>query len=135
MLDILPNRLARSAASRFRHYAGRADRRVVELELERLGLTNAPKIPTWSSTTLLEALFRLAAELPEKARIVELGSYLGASTCFLAAGAAQRNGRVIAIDLWNNETIPGGPRDTFAEFQKNTASVASLLKIVRKHTR
>jgi len=135
MLEILPHRLARSAAARFRHYAGQADRRVIELELDRHGLTAACHIPTWTTRTQLEALFRLAAELPEQARIVELGSYLGASTCFLAAGVATKGGRVIAIDLWNNETIPGGPRDTFGEFQRNIAGVAHLLKIVRKHTR
>jgi predicted O-methyltransferase YrrM len=47
------------------------------------------------------ALARLARAVPEGQLIIEVGSYRGRSTCFLAAGSAQ-GGRadVYAVDLW-----------------------------------
>jgi len=134
MIDILSHRLTNSAASRLKHFADLADKRALELELDRLKIRGATEIPTWTTRTQLETLYRLAAGLPAGAKVVEFGSYLGASTCFLAAGVAAGNGRVIAIDLWNNETIPDEVRDTFADFERNIAGVAHLIKVVRKNT-
>jgi len=134
MIDLLSHRLTNSAASRLKHFADLADKRALELELERLKIRGATEIPTWTTRVQLETLYRLAAALPAGAKVVEIGSYLGASTCFLAAGVAAGNGKVIAIDLWNNETIPDDSRDTFADFERNIAGVAHLVKIVRKNT-
>lgn len=134
MIKVLVNRIARSAAARLPHYAREANRKKINLELRDLNLANAPTIQTWTTRAQLETLYRLAADLPANANVVEVGSYLGASTCYLAAGVAARGGTVTAIDLWNNETIPGGPRDTFEEFKRNTAGVSHLLRIVRKRT-
>ena len=124
----------RSAAFRLRRCAADADRRIIDRQLNKLNLSGARAIPTWTSTAELEALYHLAASAPNGANIVELGSYLGASTCYLAAGASLVNGRVTAIDLWNNETISGGERDTFADFQRNTAGAAEIITILRKRT-
>jgi len=52
--------------------------------------------------------------------IVEVGSYLGASTCFLATGARLRGGKVYAVDTWTNIDMPEEPRDTYDEFISNT---------------
>ena len=128
------DRAWRSAAFRLQRYAAHAGRRVLDRQFEKMGLHGAREIHTWTSPAELAALFHLAAGAPPGANIVELGSYLGASTCHLAAGAALVGGRVTAIDLWNNETIAGGERDTFADFQRNTAGAAHLLTIVRKRT-
>ena len=43
-------------------------------------------------------LYETSRALPDNAVVVETGSYLGASTCFLAAGAQLNNGRVYAVD-------------------------------------
>lgn len=128
------HRIMSSIAARSRHLADRAERRRIELECERLGVAAAPMIRTYTTRTELETLYRLAAALPARANIVELGSYLGASTCFLAVGAAAQGGRVTAIDMWKNETMPDGLRDTFADFQRNIAGVADRVRIVRKRT-
>ncbi|MEQ1862041.1 MAG: class I SAM-dependent methyltransferase [Chthoniobacteraceae bacterium] len=134
MLNKLTHRLTRSAGTRLRVYADKAERRLIDLAFAKLGLHHAAGIRTWTTRAQLETLFRLATELPEGARVVELGSYLGASTCYLAAGVAAKNGRVIAIDSWNLDAMPGEPADVFEEFKRNTAGVAHLLKIVRKRT-
>lgn len=61
-------------------------------------------------------LFELSKNLTSNAVVVEVGSYLGASTCFLAAGASQKSGTVYAVDTWTNVAMSEGPRDTFEEF-------------------
>jgi hypothetical protein len=123
-----------SFAFRLQRFAGRMKRAALRRRLRRLGLENAYAIHTWTRPEELEALYELAAQCQAGANIVELGSYLGASTCFLAAGAYSVGGTVTAIDLWNNETIAGGHRDTFAEFQRNTAGAAHLIRVLRKRT-
>jgi predicted O-methyltransferase YrrM len=134
MTDSTLDRAWRSAAFRLQRYAASASRHVLDRQLEKLSLQGVRGIHTWTSAAELEALYRLAASAPPGANIVELGSYLGASTCYLAAGAALVGGHVTAIDLWNNETIAGGKRDTFADFQRHTAGAAHLITTVRKRT-
>ena len=134
MIDRLSHRLANSAANRLKHFAELAEKRALKLEMERLRIGGANEIPTWTTRAQLETLYRLAASLPPGAKVAEFGSYLGASTCFLAAGIAAGNGKVIAIDLWNNETIPDDAKDTFADFERNIAGVKHLVKILRKNT-
>jgi predicted O-methyltransferase YrrM len=43
-------------------------------------------------------LFQLAADAPSGAQVVEVGSWMGASTCFLAAGLKGAGARVFAVD-------------------------------------
>lgn len=49
-----------------------------------------------------EKLAELAAAVPGDLAIVEIGSYKGKSTCYLAAGAKDGHGaRVYAVDAWD----------------------------------
>ncbi len=43
-------------------------------------------------------LFQLASDLPADASVIEIGSWMGASTCFLAAGLKGPNARIRAVD-------------------------------------
>jgi hypothetical protein len=43
-------------------------------------------------------LFQLASDLPVDASVIEIGSWMGASTCFLAAGLKGQNARIRAVD-------------------------------------
>lgn len=66
-------------------------------------------------------LFGLAASLPAGSVTCEVGSYLGASTCFLAAAASLKQGHVHAVDTWQNDYMPGEPvEDTWLQFGANT---------------
>ncbi len=66
-------------------------------------------------------LFKLALALPEGFVACEIGSYLGASTAFLAAAASLRGGHVHAVDTWQNDAMPHEPAEsTFERFQENT---------------
>jgi predicted O-methyltransferase YrrM len=43
-------------------------------------------------------LFQLASDLPENAQVVEVGSWMGASTCFIAGGLRGDRARIFAVD-------------------------------------
>ncbi|MFN0084184.1 MAG: class I SAM-dependent methyltransferase [Blastocatellia bacterium] len=94
-----------------------------ELYMRRIGLGHARRIPTYTSRRELRILFRLASWMPAGAGILEIGSYTGASACYLAAGASQVGGHLYCVDTWGNETMPEGERDTFEEFNRNLAPV------------
>jgi len=79
-------------------------------------------IPTHMTVRERLMLTQTALGLPEGCVVVEIGSYLGASTTFLAAAAVQRCGNVHAVDTWMNEAMGAeGMYDTWAEFRTNTA--------------
>lgn len=107
--------------------------RVIDASANSPGARPARAIPTHMSPAELNCLYRLAAELSGAPALLEIGSYLGASSRFLAAGMPAR-GRLFCVDTWNNETMPEGPRETLAEFQNNTAPFADRISIVRKNS-
>lgn len=64
---------------------------------------------------------------------LEIGSYLGASACTLAAGLRDsgRGGRLLCVDTWMNFGMSEGVRDTWAEFARNTAAYRDLIQPIR----
>lgn len=68
---------------------------------------------------------------PQGARLVEIGSYLGASSCFLAAGLQKPDDQVLCIDTWQNDAMSEGARDTMAAFERNIARYRNLLHPIR----
>lgn len=84
-------------------------------------LTNAEKI----------SLHKLARQLNFNSISVEIGSYLGASSCFLANSIKKNNGILYCIDTWKNQTMPEGERDTYAEFLKNTGKYKDIIILIR----
>jgi predicted O-methyltransferase YrrM len=65
-----------------------------------------------------EELTRLAAAVPADQAIVEVGSYKGKSTCYLAAGArAGSAGKVYAVDPWD---LAGNPSGRFGFADRET---------------
>src|SRR5262245_32789138 len=78
-------------------------------------------------------LFRLACSLPQGFTACEVGSYVGASTMFLAIAARLRGGRVHAIDTWQNDAMgPNEPKeDTFERFMANTRDYRDWITVHR----
>lgn len=62
---------------------------------------------------------------------VEIGSYLGASSCFIANGIKKKRGILYCVDTWENQTMPDGERDTFDEFLTNTKKYQHLIVSLR----
>lgn len=78
------------------------------------------------------ALLSLAGKC-KGSNYVEIGSYIGASSCFIAAGIKKSNneGRLYCIDTWRNDAMSEGGRDTFDEFRRNTAKYAEFIVALR----
>ena len=60
---------------------------------------------------------------------VEIGSYLGASSCFIAAGIKRAGGasKLYCVDTWLNDSMTEGGRDTYGEFLKNTSKYKEFI--------
>ncbi len=114
--------------------AKRRARRIARRYLRSIGLKNASKIPTYTSESELVALLELALACPPGSVGLEIGSHLGASACYLAAGLSKKGGHLYCVDTWNNETMPEGIRDTLAYFRKNTAAISTFITPVRKRS-
>ncbi len=71
-------------------------------------------------------IYTKARRLKENSSILEIGSYLGASSCFLALGALENNSKVYCVDTWKNEGMSEGERDTYQEFLENTKTFDNI---------
>jgi len=65
-------------------------------------------------------LFQLSRSAPDYP-FVEIGSYLGASSAFIAEGIKRREKptTLFCVDTWLNDAMSEGPRDTYADFVRN----------------
>lgn len=99
--------------------------------LSKYGLLHAKSIPSWTTREELHTLYQHARKINKGAYCLEIGSYLGASTSYIGAGIAEKNGTLICVDTWNNETMPEGEMDTFVEFCKNTQPISKYIRTIR----
>jgi predicted O-methyltransferase YrrM len=102
--------------------------------LQDAGIPGVRKIFSYTSARELRALYKLASSFPQGAVALEIGSHLGASSCYIAAGLKPKDGHLFCVDTWQNQTMPGGEKDTFKIFQDNTQSLESWITPVRKYS-
>ncbi|MBU7587111.1 MAG: class I SAM-dependent methyltransferase [Nostoc sp. TH1S01] len=107
---------------------------VITQELAKLGCPNAKNIDTHMTTRELNTLYILAKEQGNSAQALEIGSYLGASSCYISAALAPQGGHLFCVDTWENQTMPEGERDTFFEFKNNIAGLAKYITPIRKNS-
>ena len=110
----------------------RADAATLQKGLRAAGVQHAPSIPTYTRPSELRVLYDLARSLPSSSAALEIGSYFGAATCYLAAGLKQIGGELYCVDTWQNQTMPEGPKDTFAAFEQNVRPIRPILHVIRK---
>ncbi len=131
-------RILRRAFRSLSFHLDAASRRLDFLLLDRClkaaGVANADTIPTYTTKRELHALYLLATSCPTGAVALEIGSYLGISCCYLAAGLMRVEGDLICVDTWQNETMPEGVQDTFAMFKNNIAAVEHLVTPIQKRS-
>jgi predicted O-methyltransferase YrrM len=85
-------------------------------------------IPTHMTLQERLALLQTALELPPGFAVLEIGSYVGASTAFFGFAALRQGGTVHAVDPWTNDAMGAeGARDTFGEFRRNTEPFAHYI--------
>ncbi|EMI54707.1 class I SAM-dependent methyltransferase [Rhodopirellula sallentina] len=100
------------------------------ISLASRGLWKASKIETHLTADEKEMLFQLARQ--SNGRAVEVGSYLGASSCFLAAGLSGKpNATLSCVDTWQNDAMTEGARDTYAAFLANTKRYQQTIRALR----
>jgi predicted O-methyltransferase YrrM len=104
----------------------------VFVSLNDQGLIKARKIHSFTTKEELIKLYEIATTCPEKANVVEIGSYLGASTSYIAAGLSNKKAYIYCIDTWKNETMPDGKRDTYKEFLENLSKTQTQVIKIRK---
>ena len=92
------------------------------------------KIFSHTSRAELAKLYELALLAAPGTAALEIGSYLGASSCYIAAAMRERGGKLYCVDTWNNETMNEGERDTMAEFAANTKAFGSTIVPIRKRS-
>lgn len=77
-------------------------------------------------------LFQLASDLPADAQVVEVGSWMGASTCFIAGGLKGNAAKVYAVDNFQGLSTCGEDSAWYGRhFQ--SLGVKSTLEIFREN--
>ena len=122
-------------ARRLSHWISKnAEATYMRRSLHYVGVQQGDAVYSFTTKAELNALYTLALACPVGADVLEIGSYLGASTCYIAAGLSHGDGHLFCVDTWQNETMPDGIRDTFTEFQENTAVFKDMLTLLRKRS-
>ncbi len=107
---------------------------IIRYYLQKVHIRSVRSIGRWTDKDELRALFWLASDCPRGASALEIGSYLGASSCYIAAGLARVNGHLFCVDTWRNDAMTEGRRDTFDEFVRNIEPIRGRITIVRKRS-
>ena len=115
-LSLAPRAL-RSLSRHMYLFAHRVDAWWVRYLVRGAAGPGATRIQSYTHPWELSTLFKLAAACPPGARAVEIGSHLGASACYLAAGLRLVGGHLICVDTWQNDAMDDTPEDTFRAFQ------------------
>ncbi|MEM4217915.1 MAG: class I SAM-dependent methyltransferase [Candidatus Methanomethylicaceae archaeon] len=88
-------------------------------------------IPTHLTEQEKFLLFNITRGFSPSVDVVELGSYLGASACFLAEGLQRGRGHLYCVDTWENDAMSEGYRDTYQEFLVNTELLSGTITPIR----
>lgn len=93
------------------------------------GLAHAETIFTHTTKAERRLLLQLASEAEGNA--LEIGSYLGASSCYIAEGLKNKNAKLICVDTWQNDAMEEGKKDTFELFSLNTRDYKNIIEARR----
>jgi predicted O-methyltransferase YrrM len=75
-------------------------------------------------------LYWLAGRVPAGGCVIEIGSYLGKSSAFLASGL--RDGaKLVCVDTWHNDAMLEEPQDVLPQFQANMRPFGGKFEIAR----
>src|SRR6185295_5241736 len=76
-------------------------------------------------------LYWLARQVHEGGLALEIGSFKGKSSCFIAAGLSP-DAKLICVDTWQNDAMPyDSQRDVLPEFMSNTSTYRKQIEINR----
>lgn len=104
-------------------------------QLQKASIFSARDIHTHMTVRELNTLYDLATGLGKSAKALEIGSYIGASSCYLAAALSIQGGHLFCVDTWENQTMPEGERNTYNEFVNNTSGVSNYITPIKKNSK
>jgi predicted O-methyltransferase YrrM len=78
-------------------------------------------------------LYRLAAQLPPNATVIEIGSWIGHSTCIIGVSLRGENARLCAIDAFTGTTTIAGEVSYYKNFLKKVSATASQRELFDRH--
>lgn len=133
IVSVMGQRMSGRLSSAFILGAQRGKKLYIDSQLQRSQLRGS-RIKTHMTRNELCALYELASVCPPGATAMEIGSYHGASTCYLGTGLKQIGGRLICVDTWENETMPEGLQDTYGLFERNTIGLGGVICVRRKRS-
>jgi predicted O-methyltransferase YrrM len=87
-------------------------------------------IPTYTLSKELIMLYKLSNSLNSSAILVEIGSYIGASS-LLIAKAIDKSSKLYCVDTWMNDAMTEGNWDSFLIFDRNINSVKDRIIPIR----
>lgn len=85
------------------------------------------RIPTDTTAEELLLLNSFAKKIPSQGHLVEIGSYLGASSLVLSR--ANKKNTLYCIDTWNNDAMSEGSWDTMSAFLHNTKHCKNIVPL------
>lgn len=94
-------------------------------------LVDANNIETHMTSQEKRILYELSKSLKEKSKVVEIGSYIGASSCFIADALLTNDSTLYCIDTWDNDAMTEGKKDTYITFKENTREFKNNIVMVR----
>ena len=94
-----------------------------------LKLKNADKIFTHLTPFEKRKLYRLTKNI-KNGFALEIGSYLGSSSCFIASGLDIKS-KLICIDTWSNDAMTEGKMSTKTKFIENTSNWENKIIMVQ----
>lgn len=100
-----------------------------KIHLFRLGIYSW-SIPTHVTSSELMVLHQLSQQIRFDGVIVEIGSYIGASSLIIAKGLP-KNAKLYCVDTWQNHAMSEGEKDTFQLFIENTKAVREKITPIR----
>ena len=102
---------------------------IQKIRLKLLGISNW-NIPTYTTGNELFKLYELSKRLNEEGIVVEIGSYIGASSLMIGLGLKNKC-KLYCIDTWQNDAMTEGNWDTFKEFMNNTKLLKNKIKPIK----
>jgi predicted O-methyltransferase YrrM len=100
------------------------------IKLVKMGLFPFKVFSHMTSNELFKLNY-LSKNLPTSSVLVEIGSFLGASTVFIAEGISDTS-KLYCIDTWQNDAMSEGRKDTYRQFQNNVKKFKHKIHSIRE---
>ncbi|MBP7552159.1 MAG: class I SAM-dependent methyltransferase [Spirochaetes bacterium] len=114
--------------------ANKINYNTVKLLLKRKYFNNINRIPTHLAIQEKYLLYKLSSKTA--GIFVEIGSYIGASSCFISEGilSSKKESKLYCIDTWENQAMTEGLKDTYKEFNENTKKYSSIIIPIKDYS-